>query len=407
MSAAPTGRAPAFIFPDNPAALATARELGASGIRCLVLGHRPGPASHSRHAEFLPAPDFYKDAPRWAEFIYRVAGAQGASPVLFPTEDAALLVADAHHARLSERLVYPYKAPGVVPKILDKRRLYQAAVRAGVATPTFHSFEKGDDPAPLEALTDLDGWITKPACRYWPGDDGHMRTFLSLTGGSKAMTGSAIDAAHRIADAGFPVVVQENIPGPFEELVSVGLQIDDDGEVLGSFCARKRCEYPVPFGDGLIVETIADPGIVEPAVALLRELGYAGICDVEFKRDARDGQFKILDANPRVWLWHGLAARNGFPLALNAYLRATEEPNVRSAKEIAPRWVSPRGALAYLALAFRPGSNGFGLTLAAELLGGATATVLSDWRRFRDPAPARPSAWMEFLRAAGHRLRRD
>ncbi len=406
MTAAQPGRAPAFIYPDNPAALATARELGTAGIRCLVLGHRRGPAANSRHAEFLPAPNFYENAPRWADFVYRLAGAQGAPPVLFPTEDAALLVADAQHGRLSSRLVYPYSAPGIVPNVLDKRRLYEAAQRAGIGTPLFHSFELGDDPATIAALDDPNAWIIKPACRYWPGADGRMRTFLSLTGGSKAMTGSAIDAAVRIAEAGFPVVVQENIPGPFEELVSVGLQIDENGELVGSFCARKRCEYPVPFGDGLIVETIDDPGIVEPALSLLRELGYSGICDVEFKRDVRDGQFKVLDANPRVWLWHGLAARNGFPLALNAYQRATGEHEVRSAPESKPRWVSPRGALAYLALAFRPGTEGFGPGLGMDLLAGALATVASDWRRFRDPAHARPSAWADFLGAAGRRLGR-
>jgi predicted ATP-grasp superfamily ATP-dependent carboligase len=396
--------AAAFIFPDNPAALATCRELGAAGIRCVVLGHRRGPASYSRYAEFLPAPDFYEDPLRWAEFISRLAATQGAPPVIFPTEDAALLVADAYHEQLSRHVCYSYTAPGPVPRVLDKRSLYETARKAGIGKPEFHSFEKGDDPGALEAIEDPSAWLIKPACRYWPDDAGHMRTFLSLTGGSKAMTGSIVAVATEIADAGFPVVVQENIPGPFEELVSVGLQIDVDGTVLGSFCARKRCEYPRPFGDGLIVESIADPGIVEPAAVLLRAAGYAGICDVEFKRDERDGEFKVLDANPRVWLWHGLAARNGFPLALNAYRRATGGPKVDSVAEVMPRWVSPRGALAYLGLAFRPGRDGFGL--AGELLSGAAATVLSDWRRFRDPAHAHPAAWADFVGAAGRRLGR-
>lgn len=402
MSASTPPNAPAFIFPDNPAALATCRELGAAGIRCVVLGHRRGPASYSRYAQFLPAPDFYKDAPRWAEFVARLAAAQGAPPVIFPTEDAALLVADAHYDRLSQRVLYPYSAPGTVPGVLDKRRLYQTARNAGVGTPEFYSFEKGDDTSALEAIGNPSAWLIKPACRYWPDASGRMRTFLTLTGGSKAMTGSLVAAVTEITDAGFPVVVQENIPGPFEGLVSVGMQIDADGTVLGSFCARKRCEYPVPFGDGLIVESIADPGIVEPAAALLRAAGYAGICDVEFKRDERDGEFKVLDANPRVWLWHGLAARNGFPLALNAYRQATGGPRADSVAEAMPRWVSPRGALAYLGLAFRPRRDGFGL--AGELLAGAAATVLSDWRRFRDPAHARPAAWADFLGSVGRRM---
>ena len=147
-----------------------------------------------------------------------------------------------------------------------------------------------------------------------------MTTFLSLSGGSKAFEGNVRGATARVRDAGFRCMVQEKIPGPFEELVSVGLCLDRDGRLITSFSTRKRCEYPEPFGDGLVVETIEDPGILEPSLELLRKLGYWGLCDVEFKRDARDGRMKLLDANPRVWLWVGLGADAGaVPLALTAY----------------------------------------------------------------------------------------
>ena len=36
---------------------------------------------------------------------------------------------------------------------------------------------------------------------------------------------------------------------------------------------------------------------------------------VEFKRDPRDGRFKLMEVNPRLWLWHGLAAALGVDFA--------------------------------------------------------------------------------------------
>ena len=45
-------RAEALLFPDNLAALATARELGRAGIRVSVLGAKPGPGAYSRHSHF-------------------------------------------------------------------------------------------------------------------------------------------------------------------------------------------------------------------------------------------------------------------------------------------------------------------------------------------------------------------
>ena len=52
--------------------------------------------------------------------------------------------------------------------------------------------------------------------------------------------------------------------------------------------------------------------------ACSRELGFDGLVEVEFKRDPRDGELKLLDINPRVWGWHTLAQRAGvdFPYLL-------------------------------------------------------------------------------------------
>ena len=42
-------------------------------------------------------------------------------------------------------------------------------------------------------------------------------------------------------------------------------------------------------------------------------------CRVEFS-DPRDGRFKLMEINPRLWLWHGLAAALGVDFARIAYL---------------------------------------------------------------------------------------
>jgi hypothetical protein len=44
------------------------------------------------------------------------------------------------------------------------------------------------------------------------------------------------------------------------------------------------------------------------------------VSQVEFKRDPRDGRFKLMEVNPRLWLWHGLAAALGVDFARITYL---------------------------------------------------------------------------------------
>ena len=59
--------------------------------------------------------------------------------------------------------------------------------------------------------------------------------------------------------------------------------------------------------------------VVEQGLALLRQLGFHGLSQVEFKRDPRDGAYKLMEVNPRLWQWHGLAAACGVDLPLIAY----------------------------------------------------------------------------------------
>jgi len=413
--------APAIVFPDNPAALATCRELGAAGIPVTLVTSRDGPASLSRYPRVEKAPDFYREPGAWLSFMVALAKHCPEPPVLMPTEDAALLVADAFRVELSSVARFPYpsgatitgNAPATsarpVPRVLDKLDLYTAAYDLGIAVPEFReirvpdAWPRGEDDA---------RWLVKPSCRYHFDPRRGITTFLSLTGGSKAMEGSVREAARTVLAAGFRCMAQEKIPGPFEQLVSVGLCLDRDGRVPAVFFTRKHCEYPEPFGDGLVVETIDDPGILEDSVRLLRKLGYWGICDVEYKRDQRDGRFKLLDANPRTWLWVGLAETAGCaPLAVASYRLAlgdgdlTGERNGQRRGRAGLTWVSPRGAAAFLLRQYRPSRHGAGLPMALTV--GALRTMLRNLRVFRDPLYARPSTWPALVAAATRKKNRD
>ncbi len=402
--------APAFVFPDNAAALAATRELGSAGVPVTLITSRDGPASLSKYATVERAPDFYYEPAAWCAFMVRLARKSPERPVLIPTEDAALLVAENFHTELASVARFPYPAPGVLSRILDKIELYAEAEKLGIGVPKSREVRGASDQVPTD-----DTWIVKPSCRYHFDRVRGVTTFLSMTGGSKAFEGSVKGAVARVREAGFRCMVQELVPGPFEELVSVGLCLDRDGRLLTSFSTRKHCEYPEPFGDGLVVETIEDPGILEPSLELLRKLGYWGICDVEFKRDSRDGRMKLLDANPRVWLWVGLGPDSGSsPLALAAYRLALADGRLSSEfaadlplpadAQSPPRgrpgltWVSPRGAAAFVLKQYRPAQHG--LSLLSGLTLGVLRTMLRNSKAFRDPLYARPSTWCRLLQAA-------
>lgn len=60
-----------------------------------------------------------------------------------------------------------------------------------------------------------------------------------------------------------------------------------------------RCE-PLGFGPATNCEPVVDDEADAVCDGFLRSLGYVGICEIEVKRDARDGVVKLIEANARL-----------------------------------------------------------------------------------------------------------
>jgi len=61
---------------------------------------------------------------------------------------------------------------------------------------------------------------------------------------------------------------------------------------------------------------------------------------VEFKRDPRDGKFKLMEINPRLWQWHGLAAACGIDLPRIAYADSSARTSEATMNGEGKRWRS-------------------------------------------------------------------
>jgi predicted ATP-grasp superfamily ATP-dependent carboligase len=96
----------------------------------------------------------------------------------------------------------------------------------------------------------------------------------------------------------------------------------------------------VDFGrSSSYVETIELPELEEVARRLLADIRFEGLVEVEFKRDPRDGRFKLLDINPRVWGWHTLGFRAGADLSFLQWQLVHGEPVAEVRARPGVRWV--------------------------------------------------------------------
>jgi D-aspartate ligase len=162
--------------------------------------------------------------------------------------------------------------------------------------------------------------VVKPAFRQgaeafqakaWRADDRDM--LLALYRKASALIG------------GEAVIVQEWVQGNGMAQYSYAA-LCERGRPLASLVARRRRQHPIDFGrSSTFVESIEQPQVEELACRFLKSLDYTGIAEVEFKYDARDDRYKLLDINGRFWTWCGLGAPAGVDFPYLAWRQALGE----------------------------------------------------------------------------------
>jgi predicted ATP-grasp superfamily ATP-dependent carboligase len=288
--------------------LAAIRSLGRAGIEVVAVDYRQSPLGfRSRYARPLRVPDPAEDE---GGFVEAVAGA--GPGVVFPTHDPPLN-ALARNAKQLEGFLFPFPDWSVLESIQDKRHQLETARAAGVDIPETLYPSSASEAAGLPLPV-----LVKP--RH---PDGFKREFGKQA--FRAETKAELERAYADAEP-FGPMVQELIPGGDDELYSLGSYLRADGEALGLFSGRKLKQVPPLIGTCRVGEAVWVQDVVDAGLRLLRGLRFHGISQVEFKRDPRDGRYKLMEVNPRLWQWHGLAAACGVDLPLIAYRDLTGEP---------------------------------------------------------------------------------
>ena len=131
------------------------------------------------------------------------------------------------------------------------------------------------------------------------------------------------DARQAMQHVPFPIMLQEFIPGPPTAGYFVEGFIDRNGRTCALFARNRLRMYPLPLGNSTFMQSVpldAVAGAVAPLQYLLETLSYRGVFSAEFKYDARDGFFKLLEINARPWWYIEVPAEAGIDICRMAYL---------------------------------------------------------------------------------------
>jgi D-aspartate ligase len=251
----------------------------------------------------------------------RLAGA-----VLMPTSDDAVKALARHKSALEQRFVVACPDWGIVERYVDKRHTYELARECGVAIPTTVMPDGARDVRALGAR------LTYP-CLVKPVES-HLYTAQFGRKVAVARSSKELREAHSAAaDAGLEVMFQELIPG--RDHLGVNYNAYRAGtEFLAECTARKVRLSPPRFGTPRVVISADVPDVVRPGRTMLHALGLEGFACTEFKRDPRDGVYKLLDINGRHNLSTLLSTRCGvnFPWISFRHATAGERPGQLAAR---------------------------------------------------------------------------
>jgi predicted ATP-grasp superfamily ATP-dependent carboligase len=136
-----------------------------------------------------------------------------------------------------------------------------------------------------------------------------------------ATTKAELFAGYRLASSISPRLILQDIIQGDDTTKRVYLSCyDASGQRIANAMFRElRCD-PIGFGPASVSEPVIDHEVDEICDRFLRSLEYVGICEIEMKRDTRDGRPKLIEANPRLSGGGDAAPYDGVDLCWLHYL---------------------------------------------------------------------------------------
>jgi D-aspartate ligase len=313
--------------------LGIVRSIGRRGIPVCVVDDERSIARLSRYAGSHERIADMGDDERVIEDLLDIARRRGLEGwVLYPTRDETVAAIARNRDRLGEVFRVATAPWDAVQWAWDKRNTARIAVQAGVPAP--RSWQPATR-ADIDAIDSEPPWAIKPAIKEHFFYATKAKAWRADT---RAELRALVEKAWGIAGEG-QIIVQELIPGDGRQQYAY-CALYAHGRPLATMVARRLRQHPPDFGRAsTFVETIEEPEVEALSERILSRIAYDGLVELEYKRDPRNGSFKLLDFNARTWGYHTIAPAAGVDFPYLLYRHALGLPVERGRAVAGVRWV--------------------------------------------------------------------
>jgi D-aspartate ligase len=283
--------------------LGAIRSLGRLGVPVYgVHEDSLAPAASSRYLHdrwiWRPPAD---DAERVAAGLMTLAERIGRPAVLIPTDDAGAIFLAEHGTDLRRCFRFPDPPSDLPRRLAGKYTLYELCRELGVPCV---AAALPDSLLDAQEFADRVGFpLVAKLATPWRSSSGKglrstsiIRSREDLANVWRACAGE--DGAGLI---GTGLMVQEYIPQQQQDQdYFFHGYCDAKSHCRPAFVGIKERSYPAHAGLTSFGRWVDNPQLHRQATELVTRLGFRGIVDLDYRFDARDGQYKLLDFNPRL-----------------------------------------------------------------------------------------------------------
>ncbi len=283
-------------YPLHHGGVAAIRTLGRLGVPVYAITEDSfTPAALSRYCRgsFVWPTTGREEPDELVDGLMAIGAKIGRRTLALPTdEEAAVLLAE-NASRLSAHFLLPDVQPALPRKLASKQGLYELCREHGVPAPA-SAF-----PPTSAALASFAGHASFPLVAK--NLEAWVRRQAPVVGGT-TLFGSEREllAAARDWGAEPSVILQEYIPREHAQDWIVHLYCDADSNCRVVFTGIKLRSWPPHAGMTACARTVPNPGLAQAAARFCQAIGFSGIADLDWRLDLRDGQYKLLDFNPRM-----------------------------------------------------------------------------------------------------------
>ena len=312
------------------------RTLGRRGVPVYVVETDPWtPGYFSRYCRGKFHCDIENVAPEQAvSSLLEIAQKIGRRAILIPTTDEATILVDENAAALNEGFLFQQQRPGVVRRLCSKKEMHFLAKDCGIPTPEIVF------PQSRAAVLSFIETATFPV--MFKGIDGlkllkrtGKRMFIVRTGTELLEKYDRLDDSEKSN-----VMLQEYIPGGDDTVWMFNGYFDESSDCLLGFTGKKLRQCPVHRGVTSLGICLKNETVEKITKKFMSAIGYSGILDIGYKYDARDGQYKVLDVNPRIGATFRLFVDDrDMDVARALYLHMTGQPLVPGVPCEGRKWI--------------------------------------------------------------------